>query len=551
MFHRSRQFILCCLLACACRLGQTVVAGEVLQGDLSTAGQQPALPTLSSPSGERAGVRGRASAIQTTSNFADASPALPGSEASRTLSLGECLELALRNNLDLQVARYSPEIARSQLRMAYARFEPSLNGSSRHSFSSSPGGVDEQQRAFAGTESQQESYSANIGGALPTGGSYSVGTNLGHTEGTSPGGAFENSNGNVSVQVRQPLLQNLWIDGTRLAIRVNKNRLRVAELSLRQQVMQLITSAEQSYYDLLLARENVKVQEEALDLAQRLLAATQRRVELGLLPALDEKQSESQVAARKVGLQSALRGVFNAEFALKNLLTDDFADWAPIQLLPSEELEAEPMEFNMYSSWGKGLRQRPEILQAKANLENQGIQLKYLRNQLFPQLDVVASYGVRGSKREYNGVIDDIVDRDSPTYFVGTTFSIPLGNRAARESYHVGKIEEEQSLLRLKSLEQDIMMQIGIAVEQARTALLQVETTRQARAFAEDALDAEEKKLETGKSTGFIVLQLQRDLTSARVSELQSLADYNRALAQLALREGTTLERHDVELDIQ
>jgi outer membrane protein len=77
-----------------------------------------------------------------------------------------------------------------------------------------------------------------------------------------------------------------------------------------------------------------------------------------------------------------------------------------------------------------------------------------------------------------------------------------------------------------------------------------VEATRQARLYAEAALDAEQKKLENGKSTTFVVLQLQKDLTTARADEINALANYNIALAQLALTEGSTLERRNVNLNI-
>jgi len=76
-----------------------------------------------------------------------------------------------------------------------------------------------------------------------------------------------------------------------------------------------------------------------------------------------------------------------------------------------------------------------------------------------------------------------------------------------------------------------------------KSSYITVESTRQARIYAEAALDAEQKKLEAGKSTSFIVLQLQRDLTAARSEEIRALSEYNKAQADLAQKEGTTLER--------
>jgi len=93
------------------------------------------------------------------------------------------------------------------------------------------------------------------------------------------------------------------------------------------------------------------------------------------------------------------------------------------------------------------------------------------------------------------------------------------------------------------------MVEIGIAVEQARTRFAQVDATKQSRLFAEAALAAEQKKLDNGRTTSFVVLQLQRDLTTAQLSELAALTEYNKALAQLALREGTTLEKNRLSIE--
>ena len=78
-----------------------------------------------------------------------------------------------------------------------------------------------------------------------------------------------------------------------------------------------------------------------------------------------------------------------------------------------------------------------------------------------------------------------------------------------------------------------------------------VDAARQARAAAEAALQAEQKRFENGQSTSFVLLQVQTALTQGRVAELGALAGDNIALAQLALQEGTTLERHNINLRIE
>src|SRR5206468_7644768 len=78
-----------------------------------------------------------------------------------------------------------------------------------------------------------------------------------------------------------------------------------------------------------------------------------------------------------------------------------------------------------------------------------------------------------------------------------------------------------------------------------------VAATRAAREYAADALDAEQKKLESGKSTTYTVLQMQRDLTAARGAEITALATYNKALTQLSLDEATILERLGIRVSLR
>ncbi len=461
----------------------------------------------------------------------------------RKLSLSDCLQLALEHNLDVKVARIDPEIARENLDVARGVYEPALEaGAARSS--------DKDVEGAGGTK--DNAYRASITGLLPTGMTVEAGGELSTQNEFPDGGSFGNAASAAAIQVRQPLLKNAWIDAPRLAIQVARKQWQISELSLQERIMRVVTDVQLAYYDLLLARERVHVQAQALQLAERLAMESQKRVEAGTLARLDEKQAESQVAARQADLFGAQGALAAQEYLLKNLLTADLGAWERVRIEPADKLSAATSELDLHRSWGYGLTKRPEILQMRVDLERQGVVLKYLHNQIFPQLDLVASYGLSGTGLDSRGAWSDVRRAEAPSYTFGVALSFPLGgNRSARASYRANKAELDQSLLRLKRLEQDVMVEIGISVEQARTRFAQVGATRQARLFAEAALEAEQKKLDHGRSTGFVVLQLQRDLTTARLAELTAVADYNRALAQLALREGTTLERHRLGLSIR
>jgi outer membrane protein TolC len=506
----------------------------------------------------------------------------------RPLSLEECIQLAIQHNLDVQIQRLTPQMAKYALNGAYAAYDPAVSASARHSSSSSPGGIDAQGRVYPSTQQEIDSFDTGLSGLLPVGLSYSLGGSMSDTYGTRVGSRadwanayyqtnrievispfsgfmetrtllpamvpspdpFENSSGYLGIRLTQPLLKNFWIDGARMNIAFSRKNLKMSELAYQYQIMQTVTGVMIAYYDLIAGREQVKVQQMAMELAEKLLSENRKRVEVGVMAPLDEKQAESQVSASRAALLAAQSSLTVRENSLKNLITDKYTEWRE-SLEPTESLTATVQVFNRQDSWQKGMTMRPDLLQSRLDLEKQQIRLRYDRNQLFPQLDLTGSYGQSGSAKEFSGALGAIENCYSPSFSYGAVLTIPLSNRAARNNYRTSKAQLEQVLLRLKKLEQSILVEIDDAIAMAQTSLQRVDATKQARLYAEAALEAEQKKLENGKSTSFQVLQFQRDVTMRRSEEISALSDYNTSLTRLALSEGSVLERNAIKVEIK
>jgi len=472
-------------------------------------------------------------------------------QTSRSVSLQDCFQMALERNLDLRIERLNPEMARYDLSLTYAGYDPQFTVGGEHDYSLSPGGYDANKNAYPASTSDADLFRLGLSGVLPTGFNYNLTGNTREEWGERSSVPFSQNSGSVGLTMRQPLLKNFWIDSTRMNIQVARKNIKSTEMGLQLQIMSILTSVEQAYYDLIFTRENVKVQQKALELAERLLHENKQRVKVGALAPLDEKQAESQVAARKADLLSSQRQLATQQNTLKRLISDDFGAIAETSLEPTGELLAVPQAFSVQDSWAKGLTMRPDLLQNRIEVEKQDIVLRYQKNQLYPSLDLVGSYGHTASDTGYGGVFRNLGEGSGPYWSYGAQLSFPLGNRAARNNLRNSRARKEQVLLQLKSREQEIMAQIDNAIQLAETNLERVDATHQARLYAEAALDAEQKKLENGKSTSFVVLQLQRDLTSARSSEISALTEYNKSLAQLALAEGATLQRHEIKLEVK
>lgn len=477
----------------------------------------------------------------------------------KTISLDECVRMALEKNLDLRITRYSPRIQALELGASYTDYyDPKFTARAGQNYNESPGQNIPGQPAYAPAKTWNENYSADFTGYLPTGMRYDILGTLNRNSGTRasalpPFGEVDNGftyTPNTTVSITQPLLKNFWIDQPRLTIQLNRKTLQGNEQDVINQALTTMTTIANAYYDLAAARENVVVQRKALELAVQQYSENKIKVQVGTLASLDEKQAESQAETVRADLINAESTFATAQNALKRLITDDFASLSDAVLDPAEKIDAVPALLDKASSWERGLNSRPDIIQSRLNLEKQRINVRFSHNQLFPQLDLTGSYGMGGRSSSFNDSLGQLGDRDFPNYGVGLVFSYPLSNKSARNRYKESKLQAEQYLLQFKRLEQQAMADIANNIGVVNADLKRVEATRAATQYAELAYEGEKRKLENGKSTSFVVLQLQRDLTTARSNEIRALADYNKALFSLYQSEGSTLERLKIQFSI-
>jgi HAE1 family hydrophobic/amphiphilic exporter-1 len=469
----------------------------------------------------------------------------------RRMSLQDCIQEALQHNLDVQIQRYNPEIDLFNLRAAYGGYDPTLKFSADHNYTVQPSGFTSQGIQLPSQTTTLDQFNSSIAGALPfTGSQYTFQGSINQQTFLSNTN-HPNSGGSIGVSVTQPLLQNFWIDSTRLTIKVNKNRLQQSQQVFRGQVITSITAVQIAYYELIFALENLKVQQEALELSQTQLDQDKQRLAIGTLAQLSVSQDQSQVAQNRANVISAQSTLETDQNTLKNLITDNFSKWHLIDIQPTETLNAPLVLFNLEDSWSRGMTERPDLLQSRLNVQQAGIQLKFDYNQLFPSLDLVGTAGYNGEGVFYQGTFNEFGKGDAPYYSYGIQLSVPLANQNARNTYKASKVTLQQVALQMKQLEQTILVGIDNAVKTAQSDYESVDATREARIYAEQALDAEQKTYAVGKATTFEVLQYQNNLTAARGQEIRALANYEQALVNLAQQEGSTLDKLSISIEAQ
>ncbi|HWD20938.1 MAG TPA: TolC family protein [Verrucomicrobiae bacterium] len=467
----------------------------------------------------------------------------------RIITMDEVIRLALTNDLDILISQQTPLLDRLALDGLSSAYDPVFSMVAQRRFNSQPAGIDPITGLLESQKSSITSYAPSLKGTLPTGTQYELNLDVEHDliAGLPHDAQYS---GSAGASLTQPLLKNLWIDSPRWNIALARNTLKYDQLALRLQIIATINAVKAAYYNLIYARENVEVEVAAVKLAGQLVSENKKKVELGSLAPLDEKQAESQAATTAADLLSAQQTLAVQENTLKSLMALNLSEWNGVTPVPAEQLVAVPEYPNVIECWQTALAMRPDVAQAKVNLEKQHVTLKYDYNQLFPELDLEGTYGHNGFGSSVDKDLGAIQRGGFKSYTYGVVLNVPLANTGARANYKSAKVTLQQLLLQLKKVENAVIVAVQNDVTIVQSDLLRIDATRKARAYAEDALTAEQTRLEHGKSTSFVVLQLQNNLTTARSAEIRALADYNIALEQLAYDEGITLERNSIRMNL-
>lgn len=492
--------------------------------------------------------------------------AAPVPARTNALSLQQCFEMALKRNLDVQIERVSSQIARFSLAGAYGAYDPVLSIQASHEYLDTPGNFSPQKFNWDFPYTMDtDRGGAALAGVLPFGLSYGLDAGGGRRSAVTdfngrpeyalafPGGIRDTNNSfaELGLTVRQHLLKDFWVDQAREVLQVRRKQLKMSEAALRMQILKTMLAVELSYYDLVLGRELVGVEQAAVRLKQQFLTETKRRVEVGDQPPLDMQQAEMQTETALTALAAAREAWVSRQNTLKVLVSDNFQAWAETELAAADLPSVTPPHTQLAESFQRALKERPDLLEARLAVERSDIMVKFRFNQLFPSLDLIGRVGSSGVEPDVNQAMNTALRKGDPDYMYGIVLSVPLTRTTQKNDYRVSKATKEMSKLQLQRAEQGVLLEVADWVNRVESRFSQVGSTAKARVYAEAALAAEQKKLENGLTTSYFVLEFQEALTAARRAEVYAVADYLKAQAQLAFAEGRTLDRYHIAVEVK
>jgi outer membrane protein len=488
------------------------------------------------------------------------------------LSDEDAIRLALQNNVDINVERYTPYFTLWDIEKGRAVLNPSL------AFSTSVNRlVTPATSALQGGQTLlnlNAAYNMTYHKPFEPGLDLDVGFNTTRNRTSS----FFNSvnpsfTPNLSFQLTQHLLKDYGRTTRGRLVRIARNNLSISEETFDARVSDIITSVLNTYWDLVYAEEDIKVQEASRKLAEVVLQQNKIQAEVGTMAPLDVIQAEAEVAARTEALVVSRYTRKTTEDQLKKLIssrTDPGAMSATLETLSKPEPPPPPVH-TVKDAIQRAMDNRPEVNQILMDQENKKIQLDFTKNQLKPTLDLVAGYsqnGLGGDQiiRDYSqgffgapiidfvpggfwDSLDSLFSRRYLGYVVGLSLQIPLGNSDARASSAQAQIDFRQGEEKLRSQRQRIALEIRQAYDNIAMNRERVSTAEVTVRYQQQRLQGEQDKYALGATTTRFILEAQRDLQDAQSRLLKAKIDLIKSRIALDRALGDTLQAHNIQLE--
>jgi outer membrane protein len=488
------------------------------------------------------------------------------------LTLDDAVKFALDRNLDISVQRLNPQINDIAIASVRALYRPALTSTvSQAQLNGTPTSQLQIGSGGGGTNTQTTTYNGGVAQSLPWGGgSFQVALNNNRGLSNSNNVLFNPQYNSIwTGTFVQPLLRNFRIDSTRQQLQISKINRDISDVQLRSTITNTLSNVRSAYWDYVFATEAVEVAQQSLNLASKLVEDNQTRVEVGTMAPIDVVQAQSEQATRRQALVAAQSTKRTAELALKRLIVSGTSDpnWSA-ELDPVDRPDFQPITVDLEGAVRRALADRTDLQIAKQSLAENDVTLRFLQDQMKPQFDLQAQYGVAGiggnsfirDTRTLGSPITQVVPggiadafdtlfrNQFPRWTVQFNVSYPIGLSSQEAAVARARVQTNQVQTQLKQIELQIATDVTNAAIQAQNNAEAVQAAKAASELAQKKLEAEQSKFEVGMSTNYFVVQAQRDLADARNSELRAVATYRKALVELERLQETTLQNLNITL---
>ena len=469
------------------------------------------------------------------------------------LGIRDFIVLVREKNERIKSYELEWEISKEAINRELSVFEPEFLGSYRHESSLTRNTLEEalSRQYLPEYRMRNNNYEAAIEGLDPMGTRLRLGYTLTDlsTNISKQAGIDNEYQTFLGLNVTQPLLKNRGVEANTANVRIAEEDADIAFQTYRQQMILVVANAAAVYWDLYSAQEKVMARKESVHIARRLLKDNRERVKAGKMAESEVMEAEAGLAQRK-SLESAAEQDLVSAMNNARTFFSSTTEERDVKILATDKLEIEKIEPDFQESINKTFGLRPEYLSSLIKIKRGDIQLAFAKNQLWPQLDLKASYGINGL--DMQSVRESFVDAgsyDYPTWGVGLELRVPIGGRKkSRSELAMAKKRKEQALLELKAVEVAVTNAVHTAIRNIYSMREQVQYYANVLDLNKKLLNVELERLKAGKSNSRLVLEREENYNKAKDEALESLIKYKRSIVGLETAEGSLLLNHGIEV---
>lgn len=462
------------------------------------------------------------------------------------LTIDECVTRALAHNFTLQIQNYSTANAQNAVAIAKSGFDTTFQLSSQRTYSQQAGASNSQ---FNGGASQPvvaaDTTQLTATRKIITGGIFSLNSQLGRnrTNYAFTGTLNPAYNSDLSVSLTQPLLQGFGAAVNRAPIERSQLGVTIARLGYKGAVLQVIHDTEVAYYNLVFAREQLRVNNLSLGLAQQLYQDAQFKRKTGVATDLDVLTAQVAYANAQNAVVLAQKSVHDAEDSLLSLI-GQFAFDEKLGSTRFPTLDEPAPSFGL--SYKLALDNQPTYVSALAAIKQDQLDVKTTANGRLPNLALDGGVGYNSKDDSYASAINTLPERNGYNWQLGVSLSFPWGNHQQNALYRTAVNTLNQAKTNLEQIEQNMMVQVRGAIRAVETSLESVRLSELSTQLSEKQYGLQKAQFDAGLATSRAVLQALSDLGNARVAELQAKVSLRTAYANLYQIDGTLLQRFNV-----
>ncbi|WP_428388661.1 TolC family protein [Mucisphaera sp.] len=471
------------------------------------------------------------------------------------MTLRQAIETAVRNNVDLQVARFGPGIARAQRVQAEAAFDATLFADLGYFRTNTPGPRGSGGGFGSGVDVVSDSVSGQVGirKNLISGGSAQVATSFTYTEDQFSGTTsfFDHD---ISATITQPLLRGFGRDVNLTQIQISRHAEAVSQQTLRQNLLALALSVEQAYWNLGVAEQTLLIQLRLLQRTEEDRNRLIKRQEFDVSP-VRITEANSFVELRRAEVIRARQVVRQQSDTLKRLLGDnDLPIAGETLVLTTDRPPDQAIRYSLLDAVGTAIQRRPEVAISLYDIKDASLRMRLADNLRLPALDLTTGVAFNGVSVDSVGdAASNSIEGNYIDWNVGVAFEQPIGNRSAEAVLEQRRLERRAAAAAYERTVQDVILDVKNAMRSVINAYELIGSTKAARRATADSLRAIEEQEDAGVALTpeFLLdqkLATQQRLADAEIQEAQALADYATAIAQLYEVTGTLLERNSISI---